>query len=355
MCDHRLHQVDMNFIGCPAYYVYCILLVLSVSACVKDDAILADPGTYILTTPAGFPEMFIPADNPLTQERIDLGRRLFYDPILSRDTSLSCATCHMQENGFGQQIALPIGIDGRTGLRNAPPLGNIGYHPYYLREGGVPTLEQQVAVPVQEFHEFNTSFPEIVSKLKNTTYYVTACRTAYNREPDAFCVTRALAAFQRTLITGNSAWDQHYYQGNPWAVNASVKNGWTVFQKIGCAACHTGFDFSDYQFYNIGLYAQYPDPGRFRLTGLDADVGSFKTPTLRNIAVTAPYMHDGSIQTLDEVLAHFESGGHPHPNKSPLVYSFTMPAKDRTDLILFLESLTDYTFLNEPALKNLSF
>jgi len=215
----------------------------------------------------------------------------------------------------------------------------------------VPTLEQQVAVPVQEFHEFNSSFPGIVDKLKKSNSYILACKAAYNREPDAFCVTRALAAFQRTLISGNSHWDQYYYQGNHWAVSTSVKKGAMIFQKIGCTSCHSGFDFTDYQFYNIGLYHQYPDPGRFRLTGSDADIGSFKTPTLRNIAVTAPYMHDGSIETLDEVIDHFQSGGHAHPNKSPLVYPFLLSNDEREDLILFLGSLSDPTFLSAPEFK----
>lgn len=306
-------------------------------------------GPYPLALPPGFPDMPVPTNNELTYERVRLGRQLFFDPILSRNSTISCASCHQPRLGFTDGLQASKGIESRMGSRNAPSLGNIGYHPYFLREGGVPTLEQQVAVPVQEAHEFDFNFPDIVSRLNASPTYVNASQEAYHRDPDAFVVTRALGAFQRTLITGSSPWDRFFAWGDISAVSPQVLKGWTVFQEKGCASCHGGFDFTDYSFENIGLYLDYPDQGRSRLTNLETDNGKFKVPSLRNVAITAPYMHDGQMQTLEEVLDHFASGGKEHPNRSIRMSPFTWKPGERNALIAFLEALTDAEFIANPA------
>lgn len=301
--------------------------------------------------PRGFPLMVIPLDNALTEERIALGRKLFYDPILSRDSTVSCGSCHRQEFAFALDKPVAMGVDGRSGFRNVPTLGNIGWHPYLMREGGVPTLEQQVAVPVQEMHEFAFSFPGIVARLAADPEYVELCRKAYGRDPDAFCVSRALAAFQRIMITGDSDWDRYFLQGRPGVMSKEALRGWRIFKDLGCGSCHSGFDFTDYGFHNIGLYANYPDPGRFLLTGDTADMGKFKTPSLRNILHTSPYMHDGSLATIDEVIDHFARGGHDHPNRSQWIEPFQIGPSDRAALKAFLASLSDPTFMEDPRLS----
>ena len=305
-------------------------------------------GTYSLEIPPGFPSMPVPAGNELTYERVALGRKLFFDPILSADSTVSCGSCHRPHLAFADDRVVSTGVADRPGFRNAPSLANIGYHPYFLREGGVPTLEQQVAVPVQEYHEFDTSFPEIIERLLTRPDYIEASQQAYGRDPDVFVVTRALGAFQRTLISGSSPWDRFYYQGDLLAVSREAIQGWQVFGEKGCTHCHSGFDFTDYSFQNIGLYLDYPDPGRWRLTGLDADIGRFKVPSLRNVDITAPYMHDGSLTSLDEVLDHFASGGQAHPNRSPQVVPITWMPGEREAIKAFLRSLTDDAFLTNP-------
>lgn len=324
--------------------IFGVFLFLTLWYSCNPEPVIAD----LAATPPGFPELVSPADNSPTPKRIALGRKLFYDPILSRDSSISCASCHRQEFAFALDSPVAIGYAGKAGTRNVPTLGNIGWHPALMREGGVPTLEQQVAVPVQEAHEFNFSFPGIVGRLKASPEYVALCRDAYGREPDAYCVTRALGAFQRTLVTADSDWDRYFLKGEPGALSKKALRGWKIFRKLGCGDCHAGFDFTDHGFYNIGLYMEYPDAGRFRLTGDSTDMGKFKTPTLRNVVFTAPYMHDGSMQTLDEVIDHFAKGGRPHTNRSEKLQPFALGDPDRKALLAFLASLSDPGFLVDP-------
>lgn len=332
------------------YYGF-LVIALSVMVGCEPEApdLYQSTGPFPLVIPPGFPEMPVPTNNALTYERVRLGRRLFFDPVLSRDSSISCAHCHHPGLAFTDGLQASEGIEGRVGTRNAPGLANIGYHPYFLREGGVPTLEQQVAVPVQEAHEFDFNFPDIVKRLNASPEYVKACREAYERDPDPFVITRALGAFQRTLISGSSPWDQFFAWGDLTAVSPQVLKGWAVFQEKGCFSCHAGFDFTDHSFENVGLYMDYPDEGRARLTNLESDKGKFKVPSLRNVAITAPYMHDGHMQSLEDVVDHFASGGKAHPNRSIRMASFTWKPGERAALIAFLEALTDTEFIANPA------
>lgn len=309
---------------------------------------------YDLRIPAGFPEPAIPEDNQLTNTRVELGRRLFYDPVLSLDSSVSCATCHFQHLAFADPAPLSEGVDGRTGLRNSPALFNLAYAESFFRDGGVPTLELQVLAPISDENEMDNNIVTVVERLQRIPAYVELCQEAYGRTPDPFCLTRALAAFERTLISGDSRYDRHSYHGESGALNAAEIRGLNLFQSdaLKCAECHSGFNFTNEDFRNNGLKAVYPDTGRARITLDPADAGKFKVPSLRNVALTAPYMHDGSIATLGEVIDHYAAGGMGHRNQDPLVAGFVLSDAEKADLIAFLESLTDEVFIRNPVFSD---
>lgn len=329
------------------------LLVTSafLSGCAKDSANDKPlPQRPLLVIPEGFPEVAFPEDNPFTKASYDLGKKLFFDPILSRDSSISCGSCHQPSLAFSDRIALTSGVDDAPGKRNVPSLTNIGYHPYFTREGGVPTLEMHVLVPIQEHNEFDFNIVLIAERLKNREQYVAMAQSAYEREPDAFVITRALANFQRTLISGNSAYDRYAFQGISNALNAAELRGMNLFfsDELACSSCHSGFNFTNYTFENNGLYEDYIDEGRMRLTGLETDRARFKVPSLRNVELTAPYMFDGSLQTLQDVVEHYNSGGYAHANKNEEVKPLGLTNTEKNDLVAFLGSLTDYEFLENP-------
>ena len=301
----------------------------------------------LLTIPEGFPEMPFPEDNAFTKERWELGKKLFYDKILSRDQSVSCGTCHQPAMAFSDGLPTSFGIEDRPGTRNAPSLANVGYQPFFLREGSVPTLEMQVLVPIQEENEFDHNILDIADLLLDDPEYVEMSMEAYDRLPDAFVITRAIGVFQRTLISGNSPYDQYEFQGDINALNASEKRGKELFfgEKTNCSSCHGGFNFTNYGFENNGLYETYSDPGRKRHTGLEEDDALFKIPSLRNVELTAPYMFDGSVSSLEAVVEHYNSGGANHPNKNPLISPLGLTKKEKEDLVNFLKSLTDRQFI----------
>lgn len=307
----------------------------------------------LLAIPTGFPAPEFPAGNELTAARWVLGKKLFYDPALSRDSTLSCASCHHAAKAFSDTVAFSPGVGGLPGTRNAPTLANIGYHPYFTREGGVPTLEMQILVPIQEHNEFDFNILLIAERLLRDTSYIRMSQEAYGRDPDAFVITRSITCFERTFISGQSRYDRYFFQGKNEALTAAEKRGMDLFfsEKTDCSQCHAGFNFTNYAFENNGLYADYPDPGRFRLTELESDRARFKVPTLRNVAFTAPYMHDGSLPTLEAVVNHYNSGGQPHPNKSALVRPLALTAGEKADLLAFLHSLTDEAFVNNPKFR----
>lgn len=304
----------------------------------------------LLVVPQGFPAPVFPADNELTQARWALGKKLFYDPVMSSDSTISCASCHHAAKAFSDTVALSPGVAGRPGTRNAPTLANIGYHPYFTRDGGVPTLEMQILVPIQEHNEFDFNILLIVERLLRDSTYIRMSREGYGRDPDAYVITRSIACFERTMVSGQSRYDAYFFQGENTALTAAEKRGMDLFfsKKTDCSQCHADFNFTNYAFENNGLYADYPDPGRFRLTGLETDLARFKVPTLRNVTLTAPYMHDGSFPTLESVVAHYNAGGQTHPNKSALVRPLGLTAGEQADLAAFLRSLTDEKFVNNP-------
>lgn len=306
-----------------------------------------------MEVPIGFPEVPESEGNTFTQARWELGKRLFYDPVMSVDSSISCSSCHDPALAFTDQRLVSLGVAERPGTRNAPTLANVAYHPYFTREGGVPTLEMQVLVPIQEHAEFDYNIVLLAERLQADSQYVQQAQTAYDRPPDPFVITRALACFERSFLSGNSGYDRYKNGVGDHQLSASALRGMELFfsDQTQCSSCHGGFDFTDYSFTNNGLYEVYEDPGRFRLTGEEKDRATFKVPSLRNVALTAPYMHDGSISTLPEVVAHYSEGVQEHPNKGEHVHPLFLTTAEQHDLVAFLESLTDFSFVENPLFQ----
>lgn len=301
---------------------------------------------YHLVIPKGFPEPIIPKDNLLTQSRVDLGEKLFFDKMMSRDSSTSCATCHKPELAFTDGLKKGIGIRNQEVDRNSPTLTNVAYQNKFLLDGVNPSLVAQVQVPIHEAKEFDFHVLLVAERMKKDEEYVRLCKEAYNSEPNPYAITHSIASFERTLISGNSRYDQYTFQGDKSALNESEKNGMDLFfNKLYCSECHSGFNFTNQELTNNGLYLNYSDSGRIRLTGLEKDRAVFKVPTLRNIGVTFPYMHDGSMKNLEEVVNHYSDGIKNHKNKSKTISPLNLTQKEKDDLIAFLHSLTDSGFI----------
>ena len=299
-------------------------------------------GPFALQLPPGSPPLPDHVGAPLTEASVRLGKALFFDARLSRDGTIACASCHFPDRAFSDTVRLSRGVEGRLGMRNAPPLTNLAWHPAFFRDGGVPTLEQQAIAPIHDPVEMDFNVQHAAALLADVEPYASLSMLAYGERLNALHLVRSLANYQRTLVSGWSRYDR-YRQGDGTALSPQERRGLDLFNSaaLGCVTCHSGHDLTDHLFHNIGLYTQSPDPGRERISLDAADQGKFKTPTLRNIALTAPYMHDGTLSSLEEVVDHFARGGEPAPNKSPLVTGFELTEQDRSDLVAFLNALTD--------------
>ncbi len=333
--------------------LFWCLLALSCWACAEQDELAIDTFPALMAVPAGFPAIEVPEDNAFSPERWALGKRLFYDPVMSVDSTVSCASCHRPNLAFSDNRAMSPGVAGRPGVRNSPSLANVAYQPYFTREGGVPTLEMQILVPIQEHNEFDFNIVLLAERLAQDASYVEQAAAAYGRQPDPFVITRALACFERSLLSGNSPFDQFEYQNRKTALSREALRGMDLFysDRTNCSVCHSGFNFSNYAFENNGLYDVYADPGRFRLTGDTSDMALFKVPGLRNVAVTGPYMHDGTFERLMDVIEHYNQGGKAHPHRSPLIRPLQLTEQEKADLVQFLEALTDESFIKNPLFE----
>lgn len=307
-----------------------------------------DTRPYPLEIPVGFPELIIPKDNALTISRVALGKQLFYEPLLSLDSTLTCASCHILSKGLADNLAISPGVGGKMGFRNPPTLTNVAYLTRINKDGGVVKLGLQALVPIEDEDEMHLPIREAANRLAEQSKYVELAQKAYGRNPDPYVISRALAAFERTMISGDSPYDRYTFQNKKEVLSPTELSGKDLFfsEKTNCSKCHTGFNFTDNSFKNNGLYLDYKDFGRMRVTSLEKDKGLFRVPTLRNVGLTAPYMHDGSVADLEAVLDHYTSGGVQHPNQSTLVRPFELSLSERADLIAFLHTLTDSTFIN---------
>lgn len=327
----------MNRFGTVSFLVlFCFIFVLLISGRCKPD------GAVNLTL--GAPP--IPSENQLTQEKVDFGRSLFFDKRLSRTNEISCASCHMPQFAFTDRKTLSEGVEGRKTTRNAPTLLNAAYLKTMMFDAHLPTLEQQVIVPIQEHQEMDMKMGELIKKLASIPGYQEKARAIFQRDFDAYVLTRSIAAFERTLLSQNSRFDQ-FIKGDKKALSKNEKLGYKLFKdKLYCTKCHPAPHFTSYKAENNGLYADYgEDKGRFRIFNDSNDIGKFKVPTLRNIELTYPYMHDGSISTLDGVIEHYGKGGQKPKNQHPSIVSFKLSSQEKTALVSFLKSLTDTTYL----------
>jgi cytochrome c peroxidase len=306
-----------------------------------------------IPAPLGLPHVTFPADNPPTVETIALGRRLFYEPALSLDGTIACATCHDPAKGFTDNQGVSTGIQHQTGTRSAPTVLNSAYYHSLFWDGRASSLERQSEGPITNPIEMANTPEMVVQRLEKSARYREEFKNAWGADAISFdMVRKSLASFERTVLCGNSAFDRYYYGGDKTALSSSARRGLRVFtdpKRGNCAACHTiGKSyalFTDQKFHNIGIGANtdgsLADAGRYVETRNDADMGSFRTPSLRNAAWTAPYMHDGSVPTLKDVIDHYIGGGNsnPHLDKRIRVLDF-LSGQERGDLLEFLNSLT---------------
>ncbi len=333
-----------------------------------------DPQTYELVVPCDFPEMEIPSDNPMTVDGVELGRFLFYDPILSADSTMSCSSCHLPSGSFTDNEAVSIGIDGVAGTRSSMSLLNVGYfYTGLFWDGRVTTLEEQALLPVEDEIELHTTWPEVEVKLKRSEIYPTMFRKAFGieskEEITKFLAAKAIAQFERSLVSsGQSKFDQARCEPGVFLDPLELE-GFELFtfeenEHPGCTHCHKTIAqlFTDNRFVNNGItdvggtavenLENFPDKGLGAVTGNIFDNGKFRTPSLRNIANSAPYMHDGSLNTLEEVIDHYSSGGFSAANSDANVMPFPLTDQEKAALLAFLRTLDDDAFMNNPAHQN---
>jgi cytochrome c peroxidase len=305
-----------------------------------------------IEAPLGLPPVPVPVNNPVTAEGIALGRRLFYDKRLSRDNTLACASCHNPLLAFTDGQKHSTGVGGKVGVRNAPTVINAAYFPSQFWDGRASSLEDQADKPIANPIEMDQGHDVWVSKLDRDPVYKAEFRKTFGPGPATIGkVTSALATFERTILSGNSAFDRYQYGGDKKALSPAALRGLAIFRdpkRGNCTACHTIGEkyalFSDGKFHNIGVgvngEGELTDLGRYNETKVESDKGAFKTPTLRNVAKTAPYMHDGSEKTLKAVVDFYAGGGNSNPYLDKEIKEIKLSGRDRADLIEFLESLT---------------
>jgi len=364
--------------------VLLLLLALAATGCARETP-------YQWHLPPGFPQPRIPDDNALTVEKIELGRHLFYDKRLSANGTQACASCHQQSHAFSEPAAIATGSTGQKHHRNAMALVNVAYDATFTwAHPGITAIEQQLLLPLFGDQPVEMGAAgherEILARLTDDADYVKLFANAFPRERERVTfdhVAKALASFVRTLISFDSPFDRYAYYGEDAALTESQVRGMNLFmsERLECAHCHAGFNFSQFvthqnatvaerAFHITGLYPSSDtyisgaDYGLFAVTGDAADKDRFKAPTLRNIERSAPYMHDGSLATLNDVLDFYSAGGRvltdgprpgdgrAHPGKSPFIKGFTLTAQERQDLLAFLSSLTDEEFLHDPRLAD---
>lgn len=353
--------------------ILSFFVVFWISGCKKDQP---DPPKYPAPTPLdiaskipqGLPPANVTSNNPLTIEGVLLGRMLFYDPILSLDSTVACASCHNQELGFSDQRRLSVGVGGTLGKRQSMSLVNLMWRQSFFWDGRAATLQQQTLMPIQDPLEMHETLPGVVAKLQNHPSYPDKFGRAFGTDKvSEDLISKSLEQFLFTLISANSKFDS--VNRRQAFFNPQELNGYNLFisefrdPSLGikggadCFHCHNQPLFTTNLFSNNGLDSIFTDLGRENVTKFIFDRGKFKIPTLRNIAVTAPYMHDGRFNTLDQVLTHYNTGlinsSTADPNLKAINFGgIQLSNSDLEDLKAFLNTLTDYTYLNNPEFKN---
>ena len=310
-----------------------------------------DP-SYPFPLPLGMKAPDVPEDNPLTKAKVELGKVLYFDKRLSRDNTVSCATCHDPKKGWTDQLPVSVGVKSQKGGRSAPTVLNSAYSEVQFWDGRAATLEDQAKGPIENPVEMGLTHAEVVGRLSAIKGYGPLFKAAFgDPKVDIDRVAKAIASFERTVITGNAPYDRHE-AGQKGALAPAAERGMALyFGKANCSVCHSGPSFTDSQFHNlgVGMSAAKPDLGRHDQTKNEADKGAFKTPTLRNLRDTAPYMHDGSQKTLAEVVSFYNKGGEKNPQLSKDMRPLRLSDAEQKDLIAFLDALNgDRVMIEEP-------
>jgi cytochrome c peroxidase len=299
----------------------------------------------------------IPSDNPLTVEKIELGRKLFFDKRLSLNSSISCAACHDPDHGFAEARAASVSANGDKQRRNAPTVLNVGYIPALMWDGRFKTLEKQSLEPFSVWGDMSLDLGDVIDRIAADGEYNRMFREVFRSGPTADALAKSLAAYQRSLVSGGTRFDEYLYGEREDALTDLEKLGYEIFIGRGsCINCHDIFHksvnplgggiatFTDFRFHNLGVgYANgvMKDTGRYEVTLDTTDWGAFRTPTLRNVALTAPYMHDGSLATLEDVIDFYDQGGILNPNISPGLRPLHLTGTQKRGIVAFLKALTD--------------
>lgn len=305
----------------------------------------AAPPTAVVVAevPRGLPPLPVPDDNALSPEKIELGRMLYFDRRLSRDGTIACATCHDPKMAWAEHSSTSTGIGKQVGNRNSPTILNAAYAKTQFWDGRATSLEEQALGPIENPIEMGHALPELIEQLKQIPEYRDRFQKVFGQEITKENLAQAIAAFERTILSGNAPFDR-FMAGDASALSDAQKRGWEKFQ-ASCAACHEPPLFSKYEFYNagVGMNQPEPDPGRQKISGREHDLGKFRVPSLRNVAQTAPYFHDGSAATLEEAVALMAHGGRENAKISSLlkmVRDDHLTPEDQKDLVAFLQSLS---------------
>jgi cytochrome c peroxidase len=295
--------------------------------------------------------VYVPADNPQTPAKIKLGKQLYFDKRLSSNNTVSCATCHDPARYWADVTPVSKGVVHRLGKRNSPTILNAGYSVPQFWDGRAVHLEKQAVGPVANPLEMDLPMPKLLAKLNAIPGYRSQFRAVFGTEGNEQNVAKAIASFERTIVNGNSPYDQ-YLRGNRQAMSKAALRGMKLFSgKAGCIDCHSGPYFSDSNYHNLGIgyrKGRYADVGRYDVTKNRKDMGAFKTPTLRNVAKTAPYMHDGSVTTLMDVVNIYDRGGIPNPHLDSRIEPLGLTRGEKADLVAFMNALTGRPVLVRP-------
>lgn len=333
-------------------FIGIILLAVFFTACNDNEEEPEPTGSSAVTfyVPNGFPApVYTFQNNTVTPAGFELGRKLFYDPLLSNDSTISCGSCHQQGVAFAHaDHRVSHGINGLLGTRNAPALFNIAWIPLFMHDGGINHLEVQPLGPIANPVEMDEDISDVLMKLKRSSYYPGQFAKAFGDDSiTTQRMMRAMAQFMGTMISANSKYDQ--YRAGKATLSAAETSGLNLF-RTHCESCHREPLLTDMNFRNNGLDSVFvKDPGRERITLQPQDSGKFKVPSLRNIALTKPYMHDGRFEYLSQVLDHYSSGIKQSSTLDPILSAGNIPlsAQDKSDIIAFLQTLTDYTFISD--------
>ncbi|HKQ70370.1 MAG TPA: cytochrome c peroxidase [Polyangiaceae bacterium] len=305
--------------------------------------------------PPGFPQgpviQAAPDDSPLTEAGARLGRRLFYDRRLSRGGEVACASCHVQEHAFSDPRPVSVGVLGRTGTRNAPILVNLAWSHVFFWDGRATTLEEQVGMPIENPLEMDLPIATAVSLVGDDASYQAAFLNAFGAPPSELLLRRALASFVRTLVSGGSRYDR-FAAGDASALSGAERRGEAIFfgEQGQCFHCHPPGATTNDGLFNDGTYRDGGDTGRQGITMRQGDLARFKVPGLRNVAVSAPYMHDGSLPTLEAVVEQYDAGGQGHSSTDPLIGPLHLSSEAKADMVAFLKTMTDEAFLSDARL-----